>query len=487
MQNHHHANSLSERSLHDYRGKPLNSYMPAVWRLATFLLFSGLATLGFGGVNCNSYKKVEFRSICKQFDQDEITYHESVALDGLNQIRDSWGDTQGLHIIPGNRYTLQKTLLLDFRQALLPVPSTATGGKLSAIQLSPASGFDPLQTSKSLLVLKPGSLAGGIVVEEDSPLPDVLTGAGFSFVAIPSVGSVELALSYFSGANQPAMKELINIGAGGSSAYESTPGAVRLNRVLVVAGQASASVRIQGQPAHTIKLVNSLIEAAEETINTQGALVDLTNSELYLAGGCTGNCQSITSNGSRIQSLDSIFWSEDQGYAISTYPPSGESWNTTSGWLVGNVFSSKLTVIGAEESTDLIDVDNYQLVKGSPAPFNQWQTFQQYTGKLGVTRLPSGVPEAACEGNDTKAVINSEDYQKPVLFGASGFQVRNFSSVNGFNCPGGCSELIDWGGYGLMTSIVVSVLIQVVVVVLGCYFGRKHRTPANYVLVDPSA
>ena len=457
------------------------------FQIFIFGLLCCFFTESYAGFRCGSYEQAEFRSICDQFSQSEITLHEDVAADGLNQLRDSWADTPGLHIIPGNRYVLQKRLALTGRQAVLPVPSTTSEKRLNTIRLTTASDFTPDENDKGLLSLAPGSYAGGIAIEEGDQISEILSDPEFSLVSIPSPDAVELALSYFSGNDQSSIKQLVNIGSDQISASGHDPGPVLLNRVLIIAGSAGAGLRIQPGPQGKIRLTNSMIEADSETINAAGGVVELINSELYLAGGCIGGCQAIQSNGCRVEVLGSIFWSEGKGYAINTLSPTGEGENATTGWLAGNAFSSELGVLNAEDHTGLIHLDNYQVLKGSPEPLNNWRHFQQYSGNLGLMRIPSGIMEYACSGNDSKLAIQPEAYQNAVSFNQSGFQVKDFASVNDFNCPWSCTEPIDWGAYGMLTTVAVSFLTHATFIILGCYFGKKHRPRATYVVLPDKA
>lgn len=458
------------------RQYPLAKHLPCKLLLCT--VFAMEIAEAHGDFNCGSYKKVEFKSICEQFSQNEITVHKKVATDGLNQLRDSWSDTPGLHIIPGQHYSLQKELVLDNRQALLPEPSTDSSGRFKAIQLSMIADFDLLSDSSSLLSLMPGSYAGGIVVTESYPLSDQLVESEFSFVSIPSANFVELALSYFSVTNQSGLRQIITIGSEGTGASESSFGPVHLNRVLIVADNGATGLKIRGHTAQTIILTNSMIET--EAIDTENSAVELHNSELNLAEECFGDCRLIISKGSRILSLESIFWSERPGGAIYPNNSIGFDANTTTGWLVGNIFSSNLTVIEGEEKTGLIDTNNYQLAEGSPAPLNSWQYFQQYSGKLGPTRVPANIMAAACSG-DNKTTVNPETYQQPVSFKQSGLNIKDFASVSNFTCPQNvCPEPTPWGAYMGFASMGFAALLVPSFMIIGCVLGKKHRHRAQY-------
>ena len=448
--------------------------------LCGLLLSLATSSRGFTCFVCNAYQQPELVALCYQFVWENIAIdtHYHVDADDLNQLRDSWGDKPGLHIIPGKRYNLNKTLVLDNHQGLLPLPPKNPADQLAAIQLSPAAGFKPLPDNNSLLGLMAGSRAGGIVMEASSPFSHQLADNGFSLVSIPSVDSVELAVSYLSGPQQAFMDQLIRIGRNNASISGSSSGPVSLNRVLVVAGQAGTAVKIQGGAGQTVKLTNSLIETEADAIHTEGAMVQLLNTELYLAGKRSGS-QSIKTTGSRIISLESIFWADHGGVAIFADDPFDQSGNTTSGWLVNSLFSSRLTAINAEDETELIYSNNYQLGKGSPAPLNNWSSFQQYTGKLGLARIPAEVMTAACK-TDTKTAIQPEKYEQSVSFDQSGFQIREFASTRDFSCPDACPTIIPWGAYAVVGSATASVIMHLSAMIIGGICGYKYRGRKGY-------
>ncbi|MGI9277983.1 MAG: hypothetical protein ACR2PT_24440 [Endozoicomonas sp.] len=136
--------------------------------LALLILSSSLLA---DSINCEDFEVPEWREICKAHDgyYGRIYVHESIPEDGLNAEVDSWsGSRSGLHIIPPQRYVLDRKIKLNPEQSLLPNPSTPLSSEKAnrTIELSASNNFS-IGSDRyfTLIELSSRVSAGGVEIQ----------------------------------------------------------------------------------------------------------------------------------------------------------------------------------------------------------------------------------------------------------------------------------------------------------------------------------
>lgn len=435
--------------------------------------------------DCNQYRHEELKSICSQFGQNQITVHSHIDSHSLNQWKNTIGDQSGLHIIPAKQYVLTETLKFGDRQGVLPAPSGTESQSVGVIQLTFVSGF--ADTNSAVLRLGAGSKAGGFFIAPDDGLINSQSLPGFSLVSLEETKNVELVLSYFGVSGTASVNSLINIKQLSDTDADNDEVKPVLSRILLSAGSSPAGIKAKLLSGRRVKFNNCLlaIDSKQKGIELEGGTAELLNSEVYLRGDCQSCGSALQSDGSRVVTTRSFFWSDAWGSVISEKLYDNYRKNQTSGWMLDNLLTHGLDLVeSGQPVSDLIVGDNYSIArKKVEKDLISWDRFQGYKGLLGIARLPSGLMAPSCNNTTPAHKYPPEMFQQPVSFSQAGFQQKELVTTSGFNsiCSSPCPDVVDWPTYLMLSTIPLALVTNLACIVVARYFGLKHRVGRSYI------
>lgn len=376
-----------------------------------------------GAEVCQQFTQPELKSLCNQFPASQVTVHNHVTGQNLNSLRDSWGTTSGLHILPPGSYALTRAIELDANQAILPHPSMPLPDNqaLRTIILTAGSDFRISNGHLYLLKLRPGSSAGGVEIHSTQLANSLSSTGSNSLLWIEPGGKISLVGSYLTSTpSGHSLEQLVQISSDGSD--NSGGGEVYLAKNLFKASSLYGLVAHM-QSDQRITIDNTLVRLSNQ--NGAGVVIfkgtgSVTNSDFVLEGDCSsGDCSGISFNQTKQHSVSrSTFWTTVtnpqvvSGIKLNNLNPPGFVLDKgTSGWLGTNLFSPEMAIMNDVEPSYDETLAERQLrtaYLNQEYPLDAVQFFN-YAGKIGVTGLPSQVVQNACKPNATADIM-------PVLF-----------------------------------------------------------------------